>query len=167
MADAPGLDGFVACAGTGGTIGGTSRYLAEARPEAQAWLIDCEGSSLYNHVNHGTLDATGSSVLEGIGIRRITANFAQAKLASAFAGTDREAVEMVHWLLAKDGLFVGGSAALGCVGAVKLARRLGPGKTIATMLCDGASRYASRLFAPGWLEEKGLTPKATSLAFVA
>jgi cysteine synthase A len=145
----------------------TSRYLAEARPEAQAWLIDCEGSSLYNHVNHGTLDATGSSVLEGIGIRRITANFAQAKLAGAFAGTDREAVEMVHWLLAKDGLFVGGSAALGCVGAVKLARRLGPGKTIATMLCDGASRYASRLFAPGWLEEKGLTPKATSLAFVA
>lgn len=167
LADAPGLDGFVACAGTGGTIGGTSRYLAEARPEAQAWLIDCEGSSLYNHVNHGTLDATGSSVLEGIGIRRITANFAQAKLAGAFAGTDREAVEMVHWLLAKDGLFVGGSAALGCVGAVKLARRLGPGKTIATMLCDGASRYASRLFAPGWLEEKGLTPKATSLAFVA
>ena len=167
LADAPGLDGFVACAGTGGTIGGTSRYLAEARPAAQSWLIDCEGSSLYNHVNHGTLDATGSSILEGIGIRRITANFARAKLAGAFAGTDREAVEMVHWLLAKDGLFVGGSAALGCVGAVKLARKLGPGATIATMLCDGASRYASRLFAPAWLEEKGLTPRATSLAFVA
>lgn len=74
---------------------------------------------------------------------------------------------MAHWLLAKDGLFVGGSAALGCVGAVKLARKLGRGATIATMLCDGASRYASRLFSAAWLEEKGLTPTATSLAFVA
>ena len=167
LADAGHLDGFVACAGTGGTIGGVSSYLAEAAPAAQAWLIDCEGSSLYNHVTHGTLDATGSSVLEGIGIRRITANFARAKLAGAFVGTDREAVEMAHWLLAHDGLFVGGSAALGCVGAVKLARRLGPGATIATILCDGGSRYASRLFAPAWLEEKGLTPRATDLSFVA
>ncbi len=167
LADAGHLDGFVACAGTGGTIAGVSRYLAEAAPAAQAWLIDCEGSSLYSHVTRGTLDASGSSVLEGIGIRRITANFAGATLAGAFVGTDREAIEMVHWLLAHDGLFVGGSAALGCVGAVKLARRLGPGATIATILCDGAGRYASRLFSADWLAAKGLTPRATDLSFVA
>ena len=167
LADAPALDGFITCAGTGGTIAGVTRYLKDQRSSIACWLIDCEGSSLYNHVAHGNLDATGSSILEGIGIRRITANFATAKLDGAFAGTDREAIEMVHWLLAHDGLFVGGSAALACVGAVKLARHLGPGKTIATMLCDGASRYASRLFSDAWLAEKGLTPTATDLSFVA
>src|SRR6185503_16710028 len=124
------VDGFVSSSGTGGTIGGVSAYLADHAPGAQSWLCDCEGSSLYNHVTHGNLDASGSSILEGIGIRRMTRNFAGAKLAGAFEGLDREAVEMVHWLLATDGLFVGGSAALGCVGAVKLARELGPGKTI-------------------------------------
>ncbi|MBK9034144.1 MAG: cysteine synthase A [Myxococcales bacterium] len=167
LAEAPRLDGFVACAGTGGTIAGVSRYLKEARPRVQCWLIDCEGSSLYNHVIHGTLDAAGSSVLEGIGIRRITANFAGATLDGAFAGTDREAIEMVHWLLANDGLFVGGSAALACVGAVKLARVLGSGATVATILCDGAQRYASRLFSSEWLAAKGLTPTATDLSFVS
>jgi len=166
VADAGRVDGFVACAGTGGTIGGISQYLHEVQPAAQSWVIDCEGSSLYNHVTHGTLDATGTSILEGIGIRRITANFAQAKLTGAFAGLDREAVEMAHWLLARDGLFVGGSAALGCVGAVKLARSLAPGSTIVTILCDGASRYASRLFSDAWLADKGLTPTATDLSFV-
>src|SRR6185503_6147227 len=100
------VDGFVSSSGTGGTIGGVSAYLADHVPGAQSWLCDCEGSSLYNHVTHGTLDATGSRILEGIGILRITHNFAQARLAGAFAGTDREAIAMVHWLLAKDGLFV-------------------------------------------------------------
>jgi cysteine synthase len=167
LADARQLDGFVACAGTGGTIAGVTRYLRQAAPSTQCWLIDCEGSSLYNHVNHGSLDASGSSVLEGIGIRRITANFASVKLDGAFAGTDREAIEMTHWLLAHDGLFVGGSAALGCVGAVKLARRMGPGATVATILCDGAQRYTSRLFSSSWLADKNLTPIATDLSFVA
>ena len=166
VADAGQVDGFVACSGTGGTIAGVSQYLHEVQPAAQSWLVDCEGSSLYNHVTKGTLEAEGSSILEGIGIRRITKNFAGAKLAGAFAGLDREAVEMVHWLLARDGLFVGGSAALGCVGAVKLARRLPPGSTIVTILCDGAQRYASRLFSDAWLAEKQLTPTATDLSFV-
>jgi cysteine synthase A len=166
VADAGVVDGFVACSGTGGTIAGVSQYLHEAQPSAQSWLIDCEGSSLYNHVTKGTLDASGSSILEGIGIRRITRNFAGAKLAGAFEGLDREAVEMVHWLLEKDGLFVGGSAALGCAGAVKLARKLGPGKTIVTILADGAQRYASRLFSEAWLAEKKLTPTAKDLSFV-
>jgi cysteine synthase A len=165
--DAGRVDGFVTSAGTGGTIAGVSRHLADARPQAQSWLIDCEGSSLFEHVTRGTLDATGTSILEGIGIRRITANFASARLHGAFAGTDREAVEMCHWLLAHDGLFVGGSAGLNCVGAVKLARTLGPGTTIVTILCDGGGRYASRLYDAGWLADKNLTPTATSLAFVA
>ncbi len=160
------VDGFICSSGTGGTIGGTTRYLKEHSPSTQCWLIDCEGSSLYNHVNHGTLDATGSSILEGIGIRRITHNFAQARLDGAFVGTDRESVEMVHYLLAHDGIFVGGSAALNCVGAVKLARRLGPGHTIVTILADGAGRYASRLFSDAWLAEKNLTPTARDLSFV-
>jgi cysteine synthase A len=167
LADAEALDGFICSAGTGGTLGGISAYLAGAAPRVQSWLIDCEGSSLENYVNHGSLDANGGSVLEGIGIRRITKNFGRSKLAGAFLGTDREAVEMAHWLLKNDGLFVGGSAALNCVGAVKLARKLGPGATVATILCDGAQRYASRLFNGEWLAEKGLVPGATDLSFVA
>ena len=150
------LDGFVCSAGTGGTIGGITSYLKSQRESVSCWVIDPPGSSLYNHVVNGTLDASGSSITEGIGIRRITSNFARAKLDGAFFGSDQETVDMVYWLLAKDGLFVGGSAALNCVGAVKLARTLGPGHTIATVLCDGASRYQSRLFNAEWLEEKDL-----------
>ena len=167
IADAGAIHGFVASAGTGGTVAGVSRHLAAVQPRARSYVIDCEGSSLYNHVTRGTLDAEGSSILEGIGIRRVTANFASARLHGAFAGTDREAVEMCHWLLARDGLFLGGSAGLACVGAVKLARQLGPGHTIVTILCDGGGRYASRLYDAGWLASKQLTPKATTLDFVA
>lgn len=160
------LDGFVCSAGTGGSLGGISKKLYD-RGMKQSWLIDCEGSSLYSYVTKGTLDAEGSSVIEGIGIRRITKNFAQAKLAGAFRGTDVEMVKMLHYLGRKDGIFVGGSAALNCVGAVKLARKLGPGKTIVTLLCDGASRYQKRLMNPAWLEGKGLDPSAADLSFVS
>ena len=100
-------------------------------------------------------------VLEGIGIRRITQNFARAKLDGAFVGTDVEAVSMTHALLAKDGLYVGGSAGLNVVGAVKLAQQLGPGHTIATVLCDGGQRYQTRIFNDAWLREKGLPVLAT------
>lgn len=161
------LDGFVASAGTGGSLAGVSAKLAERAPSAESWLIDCEGSSLYSHVTDGTLEATGSSVIEGIGIRRITANFARARLRGAFRGTDAEMVKMLHFLARRDALFVGGSAALNCVGAVKLARRLGPGKTIVTLLCDGAARYQQRLLNPAWLSERGLSTDAEDLSFVA
>ncbi|HEY1100473.1 MAG TPA: pyridoxal-phosphate dependent enzyme, partial [Myxococcota bacterium] len=161
------LDGFVCSAGTGGTIGGISAYLKSQRESVACYVIDPPGSSLYNHVVNGTLDATGSSFTEGIGIRRITANFARARLDGAFFGTDQETIDMVYWLLARDGLFIGGSAALNCVGAVKLARKLGPGHTIATVLCDGAARYQSRLFNSEWLEEKDLKPgRYDDLSFV-
>ena len=166
LADTDGLvDGFVCSAGTGGSLGGISKKLSE-RGKTESWLIDCEGSSLYSYVNKGTLDAEGSSVIEGIGIRRITKNFAQAKLAGAFRGTDVEMIKMLHYLARKDAIFLGGSAALNCVGAVKLARKLGPGKTIVTLLCDGAGRYQKRLLNPVWLAETNLDPHAEDLSFV-
>lgn len=153
------VDGFVCSSGTGGTIGGVSSYLKSKSDKVHCAVVDCAGSSLYAHVTSGTPDAEGSSFLEGIGIRRITANFARAKLDSAFRGSDYESTEMVHWLLRKDGLFLGGSAGLNCVGAVKLARKLGAGKTIVTVLCDGASRYQSRLFNDEWLRTQKVKPK--------
>jgi cysteine synthase len=151
------LDGFICAAGTGGTIGGISKYLKQKRPELHAYLIDCEGSSLFNYVTTGALDADGSSIMEGIGIRRITRNFAEAQLDGAFTGTDREAVVMAHRMLREEGLFLGGSAALNCVGAVKLAEKLGPGHTVATILCDGGGRYQNRLYHAPWLQERGFS----------
>jgi cysteine synthase len=155
---APAIDAFVCAAGTGGTLGGVSKALKEVRPEIQTYLVDCEGSSLYPYVTAGTLEVEGSSIMEGIGIRRITHNFAQAQLDGAFLALDREAVAMAQQLLREDGLFLGGSAALNCVGAVKLAAKLGPGKTIVTILCDGGGRYQSKLYNEAWLREKALWP---------
>ena len=162
------VDGFVCSSGTGGTIGGVTSFLKDKSPKTQCYVCDCGGSSLYSYVTHGTLDAEGGSFLEGIGIRRITANFQRAKLDGAFRGTDAESTEMVHWLLRKDGLFVGGSAGLNVVGAVKLARKLGRGKTIVTILADGANRYQSRLFNDEWLRAQKVKPKnADTLDFIA
>jgi len=161
------LDAFICAAGTGGTIGGITSYLKDQKGDDVAtWLIDPEGSGLYAYVNTGEFKSEGSSMTEGIGIMRETANFARAKLDGAMRGTDREVVEMAHYLLRTDGFFVGTSSALNLVGAVRLARQLGPGKTIATVICDGGGRYQSRLFTESWLDEKGLTPKARGLEFL-
>jgi len=160
------LDGVVMAAGTGGTIGGVTAYLKEQNPHLATYLIDPQGSGLYNYVTTGSLAAEGSSITEGIGIRRLTANFARARLDGAFQGSDWEVVAMAHYLLHREGLFVGSSAALNVVGAMRLARKLGPGKTIATILCDGGSRYQSRLFSASWLAEKSLQPTATDLSFL-
>jgi cysteine synthase len=158
LAQAGAVDGFVCAAGTGGTLGGVTKALKEVNPATQTYLVDCEGSSLFPYVTANTLEVEGSSIMEGIGIRRITHNFAQAKLDGAFLATDREAVAMAQALLREDGLFLGGSAALNCVGAQKLAEKLGPGKTIVTILCDGGGRYQSKLYNEDWLREKGLWP---------
>ena len=160
------LDGVVMAAGTGGTIGGVSAYLKERAPGLAVWLIDPPGSGLHALVTEGRIAASGCSITEGIGIGRETANFRRARLDGSMQGTDREAVEMAHFLLRRDGLFLGGSAALNCVGAVRLARRLGRGARIATILCDGGARYASRLYDAGWLEERGLAPRASDLEFL-
>ncbi|MBK6692925.1 MAG: cysteine synthase A [Myxococcales bacterium] len=160
------IDGVIMSSGTGGTIGGVTAYLKELRSTIRTALIDPPGSGLYSWVKKGVFETSGSSITEGIGIMRETANFRRARLDDAFFGSDRETVEMAHYLLKHDGLFVGSSAALNCVGAVKLARAMGPGKVIVTMLCDGGGRYQSRLFGAAWLADKGLTPKAVGLEFV-
>jgi cysteine synthase A len=162
------LDGFVCAAGTGGTIGGVSRYLKHVSPSTAVYLIDPTGSGLKCYVETGEFSSSGSCFIDGIGIGRKTANFASAIVDGAFRGDDREAVEMAHYLLRNEGLFVGPSAALNVVGAVKLARKLGPGSVVATVLCDGGERYRATTFNPAWLEEKGLSPRAvgTDLGFV-
>jgi cysteine synthase A len=134
------IDGIIMSSGTGGTIGGVTAYLKEKNPNITAYLIDPQGSGLYSFINDGVFKAEGSSITEGIGINRGTANFYRANLDGAFQGSDLEAIEMAHHLLKHDGLFVGSSAALNVVGAVKLARKLGKGKVIVTILCDGGGR---------------------------
>ncbi|MFN3927831.1 MAG: cysteine synthase A [Pseudanabaenaceae cyanobacterium] len=160
------VDGVIMSAGTGGTIGGVTAYLKEKNPQIVTYLIDPHGSGLYSFVTTGEFKSTGNSITEGIGIMRATANFLRAKLDGAMRGTDQEVVEMAHYLLNHDGLFVGSSAALNVVGAVRLAYQLGKGKTIVTILCDGGSRYQSRLFNAQWLAAKQLTPQAKGLEFL-
>jgi cysteine synthase A len=160
------LDGIVMSSGTGGTIGGVTAYLKEQNPNIATYLIDPTGSGLYSYITTGEFKAEGNSITEGIGINRATANFNRARLDGAFRGTDQQVIEMSQYLLKHDGLFVGSSAALNVVGAVKLARKLGKGHTIATILCDGGGRYQSRMYNPQWLAEKGLTPVAKGLEFI-
>jgi cysteine synthase A len=160
------LDGIVMSSGTGGTIGGVTAYLKEQNSQVATYLIDPTGSGLYSYITKGEFKAEGNSITEGIGINRATANFNRARLDGAFQGTDQQVIEMSQYLLKHDGLFLGSSAALNVVGAVKLARKLGKGHTIATILCDGGGRYQSRMYNPSWLAEKGLTPVAKGLEFI-
>ncbi|KYQ92504.1 cysteine synthase [Tieghemostelium lacteum] len=158
------IDGFVCAAGTGGTLAGISSYLKEhSQGRIQTYLVDPPGSGLYSLVTLGTIfdikdrlvvEKLGPrSFYEGVGVNRKTENFTKAILDGAFKGTEQEGVDMAHYLLKHDGLFLGGSSALNCAGAVKLARKLGPGKTIVTMLCDSGHRYTSRLYSKKWLNE--------------
>jgi len=160
------LDGIVMSSGTGGTIGGVTAYLKEKNSQIATYLIDPTGSGLYSYITTGEFKAEGNSITEGIGINRATANFNRARLDGAFQGTDQQVIEMSQYLLKHDGLFIGSSAALNVVGAIKLARKLGKGHTIATILCDGGGRYQSRMYNPEWLAEKGLTPVAKGLEFI-
>jgi len=160
------LDGIVMSSGTGGTIGGMTAYLKEQNSQIATYLIDPTGSGLYSYITTGEFKAEGNSITEGIGINRATANFNRARLDGAFQGTDQQVIEMSQYLLKHDGLFIGSSAALNVIGAIKLARKLGKGHTIATILCDGGGRYQSRMYNPEWLAEKGLTPVAKGLEFI-
>jgi len=119
------LDGIVMSSGTGGTIGGVTAYLKEQNPQIATYLIDPTGSGLYSYITTGEFKAEGNSITEGIGINRATANFNRARLDGAFRGTDQQVIEMAQYLLKHDGLFVGSSAALNVVGAVKLAQKIG------------------------------------------
>lgn len=142
------VDGFVAAAGTGGTLCGVSHALKERRPAVRVYLIDPPGSSLAAFVEDGELRASpGPTVTEGIGIGRLTSNFAAARVDGAFQGSDEEALAMKLYLTRYEGINVGPSAALNVVGAVKLARVLGPDSTIVTILCDSGERYSSATWA--------------------
>ncbi len=157
------VDALVLASGTGGTIGGTARYLREKNPRVRVVVADPYGSGLYNYVKTGEMKTEGSSITEGIGIMRITANFAEAKCNDAVRVGDDKVVGMAHWLIDNEGLFVGSSSSLNVWATARVARDLPAGSRLVTFLCDGGQRYQSRLFNKTWLEEKKLWPKDLSL----
>ncbi len=155
------IDAFVAASGTGGTLAGVSEYLKSRNPRVRTVLADPPGSSLYEFIRNGVLKATGSSsITEGIGIGRITANMQDAPIDSAVHIEDTETVECVYHLLRSEGLFVSSTSGLNVAAAMRVARELGPGHMIVTVLCDTGSKYLSRLFNPEWLAQKGLLAAA-------
>ena len=150
------LDGFVSAVGTGGTLAGVGMALKERKKDIVVALADPPGSAIYNHHTQGELKAEGSSITEGIGQGRITANLEGAPLDEAFHIPDAEAVELLFDTLEHEGLCLGTSSGVNLAGALRLAERMGPGHTIATVLCDHGTRYQSRLFNPAFLREKDL-----------
>jgi len=151
------LDAFVCATGTGGTLAGTGRYLKEVSGgRVKVFLADPPGSVLHSWVQTGKLERTGSSITEGIGQGRVTDNLKGTTLDGSVLVEDARTVEAVYALLRTEGLYIGASSALNCVAAGDVARKLGKGATVVTMVCDGAHRYASRLFSRKWLEGKGL-----------
>ncbi len=152
---------FVSAVGSGGTIGGTSKFLKEKNPNIKIIAADPFGSGIFSFLKEGEFKSDGSSITEGIGIMRETQNFAYGNVDDALKVSDQEMVEMLYFLSRTMGLVVGSSAALNVRASYKLAKTLpGSGEVIVTMLCDHGSRYAHRLFNPEWLKEKGLEPKA-------
>ena len=150
------IDGFICAVGTGGTLAGVGRALKARDMRVQIGLADPTGSALYNHFTHGELKSEGGSITEGIGNGRITKNLAEAVVDHAFQLPDTESIPLVFQLLREEGLLLGGSSGVNVAGAMRLARELGPGHTIVTILCDSGLRYRQRLFNPAFLESKGL-----------
>jgi cysteine synthase A len=151
------VDAFVCAVGTGGTIAGVSQYLKQQRQDIQVVLLDCIGSALYNFISTGVATTSdGTTIAEGIGNSRITDNLNGAAIDWALQISDQNMVTMVHRLLREEGWLFGSSTGVNVCGAVEVARKLGPGHRIVTMLCDGGARYRSRLFNPEWLKTKGL-----------
>ena len=151
------VDGFICAVGTGGTLAGVSAALKERNPGVAIGLADPSGASLYEYFNSGELQPSpGSSIVEGVGINHVTANVAQARVDVAFSVSDEEALPYIYDQLKNEGRRLGGSAGINIAGAVRLARHLGPGHTIVTVLCDYGNRYQSKLVNPVFLENKGL-----------
>jgi cysteine synthase A len=149
------IDGFICAVGSGGTLGGVSMAL-KARKAVVIGIADPAGAALYNWYKHGELRAEGSSITEGIGQGRITANLEGVAVDEAFRIEDKDWLPVLYRLIEEEGLSVGGSSALNVLGAMQLARKLGPGKTIVTILADYGNRYSSRLFNPAFLRSKDL-----------
>ena len=150
------VDGFVAAVGSGGTLAGVSDALKAKNADIKIALADPGGAALYGYYAHGELKAEGTSITEGIGQSRITGNLEGATIDEAFRITDEEALGILYDLVQEEGLCLGGSAGVNIAGAVRLARKMGPGHTIVTILCDHGSRYQSKLYNPDFLREKGL-----------
>lgn len=150
------VDAWVASTGTGGTYAGVALYLKSQNPEIRCVVADPMGSGLYSYVKTGIIQIEGSSITEGIGNSRITANLEGVPMDDAIQIDDPTCLQVIYQLLHQDGLFMGGSVGINVAAAVQLARELGPGHTIVTVLCDGGSRYQSRLYNREWLNSKGL-----------
>ncbi len=152
------IDAFICAVGTGGTLAGVAEYLKQRKPGIVTAAADPDGAAIYHWVKHGELKASGSSITEGIGLGRVSGNLEGAKIDDAFNIPDREWVPVLWELISEEGLYVGGSTGLNVAGAIRLARQLGPGHTIVTMLNDSARTYESKLFNREFLESRGLPP---------
>ncbi len=150
------IDGFVSAIGTGGTLAGVGSFLKEKNPGVKIALADPFGACMYAYFTRGVLEATGSSITEGIGQGRVTKNIDGAPVDVAYQIPDDEMMNVVFALLRDEGLCVGGSTGINVAGAIRLARELGPGHTIVTILCDGGQRYQSKMFNAEFLRSKGL-----------
>ena len=150
------IDGFTCAVGTGGTLAGVSIGLKNKNKNIKIALSDPMGSSLYSYVKNNKLESTGDSITEGIGTGRITKNFDKALVDEAFQTNDIEALNLIYDLIEKQKIVLGGSSGINIAGAIKLAKKLGPGKTIVTILCDHGKRYASKIFNKDFLKSKNL-----------
>ena len=150
------VDGFACAVGTGGTLGGVSMGLKAYNKDIQIGLADPMGAALFNYYANGELKAEGTSITEGIGQGRITANLEDVIVDHPFQIGDPEALQIVFDLIEHEGLVLGGSSGVNVAGAIRLAKEMGPGHTIVTVLCDYGTRYQSKMFNPAFLREKGL-----------
>jgi len=150
------VDGFICSIGTGGTIAGISTYLKAQNPDVVIGLADPFGAAMYSHFSNGEIKSEGNSITEGIGLGRVTPIIEDITVDKPYQITDDEAVTIVFDLLEYEGLCLGGSSGINVAGAVRLAREMGPGHTVVTVLCDSGARYQSKLFNPAFLREKGL-----------
>ena len=150
------IDGFTCAVGTGGTLAGVSIGLKSKNKNIKIALSDPMGSSLYSHIKNNKLESTGNSITEGIGTGRITKNFDKALVDDAFQTNDTEALNLVYDLIEKQKIVLGGSSGINIAGAIKLAKQMGPGKTIVTILCDHGRRYASKIFNKTFLKSQNL-----------
>src|ERR1700737_1850699 len=152
------IDAFCASTGTGGTLAGIARYLKSKSSAVRIVLVDPPGSALYHYVKDGELKTDGgSSITEGIGTGRVTANLEGTPIDDALRISDAQTMHFVYRLLREEGLLLGSTAGINVAAAVALAKQLGPGHTIVTILCDGGAKYQSRLFNPAWIAERGFT----------
>ena len=150
------VDGFTCAVGTGGTLAGVSIGLKNKNKDIKIALSDPMGSALFSHIKNNKLESSGNSITEGIGTGRITKNFDKALVDEAFQTDDIEALNLVYDLIEKQKIVLGGSSGINIAGAIKLAKQMGPGKTIVTILCDHGKRYASKIFNKEFLKSKNL-----------